>query len=220
MECFQLSLDRDNDKDESYINASGPGRVRSFAMTGKNELLPGLTPASPQATQKEKPKAAAPKAKEQEPTLTEVTYSGRMSANDKQGSATFWDDVEVVHVPTNNPELKIDVDHPPEGYLFLRCSKLELFTHKLPDGRTSKEMRALNKVRIEGKEFAGRADVVKYDESKEQMILEGTDGNLAVLQREKLRGGPRDTIRAKTIYYWRATGTYSTEKSTELIGHN
>jgi lipopolysaccharide export system protein LptA len=223
MECFQLSLDRDNDGDESYVNASGPGRVRTFALGTKSELLPGLGPTPPQSPQSEKPKnkpATKNPQDDEEFKLTHVTYTGRLSANNKLGSATFWDDVEVLHVPTNNPDLKIDVDHPPEGYLFLRCNKLELFSHKRPEGRTSKEMRATGKVKIEAKEFSGHADEVKYDESKEQVILEGTEGNPAVLQREKVRGGERETIRAKKIFYWRTTGTCKIENGTSLIGNN
>jgi hypothetical protein len=186
-------------------------------------MLPGLGPTPPQPAQTEKPKnkpGAKDSKDDEEYKLTHLTYTGRMSANNKLGSATFWDDVEVVHVPTNNPDLKIDVDHPPEGYLFLRCSKLELFSHKRADGRTSKEMRATGKVKIEAKEFSGHADEVKYDESKEQIILEGTEGNPAVLQREKIKGADRETIRAKKIFYWRTTGTFKVENGTGLIGNN
>src|SRR5207237_536518 len=121
---------------------------------------------------------------------------------------------------TNDPELKINPNRPPEGYMYLRCNKLEVFSHKLPDGRTSKEMKALGKAEVEAKEFSGRADVIKYDESKEQVILEGNDGNPAVLYREKVRGGPKDMMSAQKITYRRTDGTFKVENGTGLSGSN
>src|SRR5262249_20010501 len=104
--------------------------------------------------------------------------------------------------------------------MYLRCNKLEVFSHKMPDGRTTKEMRASNKAVVEAKEFSGHADEIKYDESKEQVILEGTEGNPAVLYREKIKGGERETLRGLKITYWRTSGTFAVENGTGLIGNN
>jgi lipopolysaccharide export system protein LptA len=223
MECFQLSLDNDNDAQESYANASGPGRVRIFALGNKTELLPGLGPAGPQPAEQKKTKdkpATKPSADQQEFKLTQVTYDGRLAANNRKGSATFWDNVQVIHVPSNDPELKINLNRLPEGYLYLHCNKLEVFSHKLPDGRTTKEMRASNKAVVEAKEFSGHADQIKYDESKEQIILEGTEGNPAVLYREKVKGRERESLRGQKIIYWRTSGTFHVENGTGMIGNN
>jgi hypothetical protein len=57
-------------------------------------------------------------------------------------------------------------------------------------------MHAYTKVAIESQEFSGSADVVKYDESKEQVILEGSDGNLAVLTKQKGRGTEPEVVHA------------------------
>jgi lipopolysaccharide export system protein LptA len=231
MECFQLSLDNDTDSNESIVNASGPGRVRIFSVGTKTELLPGLTgggPAKPQAApaaapsqgpRRAKPGANTSKDKE-ETTLTHVAYEGRMTANNRKGSATFWDNVQVFYVPTNDPELKINLIRPPEGYMYLRCNKLEVFNHKLADGRSFKEMRASSKANVEGKEFSGSANEIKYDESKEQIILEGSEDSPAVLYREKVKGGERESLRGQKIIYWRTNGTFHVENGRGMIGGN
>jgi lipopolysaccharide export system protein LptA len=139
-----------------------------------------------------------------------------MYANNKQDIAKFYDKVVLIHVPTDDPNLQLDENHPPPGYLYMSCEKLEVLKNKLADGRTYQEMRAYKKVAIDSQEFSGNADVVKYDESKEQVILEGSDGNLAVLTRQKVRGGRPDTVRGKKIIYWRTTGNYQVDEGREI----
>src|SRR5207253_1358915 len=94
---------------------------------------------------------------------------------------------------------------------YISCERLEVLKNKLPDGKTYQEMRAYNKVAIESQEFSGNADVVKYDESKEQVILEGSKGNLAVLIQQQVRGADPKTLTGEKIYYWRLTGEYHVE---------
>ena len=139
-----------------------------------------------------------------------------MYANNKRGMATFFDKVVMIHLPTDDPNLRIDEKHLPPGYLYISCEKLELLKNKLPDGKTYQEMRAYRKVAIEAQDFSGSADVVKYDESKEQIILEGSPGNDAVLIRQKVRGAERQTLTGKKIYYWRSTGDCRGDDAREL----
>jgi lipopolysaccharide export system protein LptA len=143
-----------------------------------------------------------------------------MTANNRKGSAKFFDNVQVYHFATNDPEFKINPNRPPEGYMYLRCSKLEVYSHKLADGRSMKEMRASGKAMVEGKEFSGSANEIKYDESKEQIILEGSEDNPAVLYREKIQGGERENLRGQKIIYWRTNGTFKVENGRGLIGGN
>jgi lipopolysaccharide export system protein LptA len=92
------------------------------------------------------------------------------------------------------------------------CERLDVLSHKLPDGKTSQEMQAFNQVRIESQEFSGEADEASYDENKELVILVGKRGNLARLDRELTPGARRDSFRAEKIIYNRLTGAY------DLIG--
>ena len=148
--------------------------------------------------------------------LTLVAYEGRMYANKKQRIATYYDKVVVINLPTDDPNLPIDVSHLPPGYLYMSCEELEVKKSQFPDGRTYQKMRASKRVAIETQEFSGNADVVKYDESKEQVILEGNDGNLALLKRQKVRGTEGDEVRGRKIIYLRATGEYKVEDAQSI----
>lgn len=211
-----LSVDNEDDKEDSIVDAGGPGTVRIFQLGTKADVL--SSPGQPSPPTKSSPagrgatKAPQPKGKEQgEFKLTLVFYEGRMHAKKKEGIARFFDKVVVIDVPTDDPNLQIDANNLPPGYLYMSCEKLEVKKSKLPDGRSYQEMRAFKRVFIETQEFSGNADVVKYDESKEQVILEGSDGNLAVLKRQKIRGAEGDVVTAKKITYLRLTGEYQVE---------
>jgi lipopolysaccharide export system protein LptA len=224
IDCISLSVDNDTQTDDSQLDASGPGRVRLFQVGTSQELLPGLTTARPSS----RPSPARPGQKpvqtpskgEEERKLTQVIYQGKMSANNKRGIATFYDKVELYNVPATDPDMKIDDKRLPPDGVFLTCEKLEVLSHKLPNGTTTKEMRAYRKVFIESQDFSGLADVVKYDESKEQIILEGTEGKPAILYREKVRGRERETIKGKKITYMRLTGDFHVEGGTAISGSN
>src|SRR5262249_29296663 len=104
-----------------------------------------------------------------------------------------------------------DVDHPPKGCLYLRCEQLKVFSHNLPDGRTNQEMEAMRHVVVQSQEFWGVADKVKYDESKDLVILEGGEGGKATLNRERARGSGNDKLQGKKIYYWRRDNRFQVD---------
>jgi lipopolysaccharide export system protein LptA len=164
---------------------------------------PAAAPRQPQAPN-------TPKA-EEELKLTRVTYLGRMFANNNTRTAIFYDNVEVVNVPSDNPDLPIDIDHLPEGGLYLRCEQLTVYSQKQQNGKAWQQMEAHRKAQVQSREFWGRADIIKYDESKEQVIFEATEGNLATLYRVKARGLPADEIKGKKITYWRRTNDFHVE---------
>jgi len=216
IDCPVLNVDNDDEKDDSVVNAGGPGTVWIFQFGSKGDMLPppgSAAAAAAPAGPKRSPTNAPPaKSKDDgEPKVTRVTYQGRMSANNKQGIAKFFDKVVVIQVPTDDPNFRIDENHLPPGYLYMSCERLDVLKHKLPDGKTYQEMCASKRVAIETQEFSGSADVVKYDESKEQIILEGSAGNDAILTKQKVRGADTQTLRGKKIYYWRSTGNYKIE---------
>jgi lipopolysaccharide export system protein LptA len=216
IECPVLAVDNSEEKDDSVVNAGGPGTVRIFQLGTKGELLASggaSGPSVPASGNRGATNTSPAKGKRDgEFKLTRVTYQNRMYANNKKGIATFYDKVVLIHVPTDDPNLQIDENRLPPGYLYMSCEKLEVLKNKLPDGRTYQEMRAFKKVAIESQEFSGNAEVVKYDESKEQVILEGSDGNLAELIKQKVHGGEPDKVIGKKITYWRSTGEYQVEQ--------
>jgi lipopolysaccharide export system protein LptA len=219
MECVQLSVEKEGEppNEESTVKGSGPGTVRMFQLGEKGEEFPGLS--SPPPGQQPPPKKKDPNApKEEEYKLTQVTYQGMMVADNKRGMATFYDHVIVIHLASEDPNLVLDEQRLPADSMYLSCEKLEVLSHKLPDNKTSKEMRAYQKVIVEAREFSGRSDVLKYDESKEQIILEGSEGKPAVLYREKVRGTRRETLEGRKIIYNRITGEFKVEGATGLSG--
>ena len=55
---------------------------------------------------------------------------------------------------------------------------------------------------------SGRAEVITYDESKDQVILYGGPGGLAYVYQEKLKGTAPKELKAEKIIYLRKTGEY------------
>ena len=210
----EVVVDNDNVTKERSVNASGPlGMLRIFKLGSKDNTFG--SPSDPEANKQASPKAPTKGAKpadEKEFKLTLIGYDGKMYANNNLGIAKFWDNVKLIQVPTENPDLKIDVNALPPGYMLLHCGRLEMWEHKLADGTTSQEMRANDRVYVEGQIYQARCDVLKYDSTKEQIILEATlPGTYARLFKERFRGAGRDTIEAKKIYYNRLTGFYSSD---------
>jgi hypothetical protein len=227
LDCPLLSVDNGEDKDDSVVDAGGPGTVRIFQLGTKGDLLapPAAASAPPGKSPKTKGTSAGSSAKAPPPPsskdegefkLTVITYESRMHVNKKTGIAKFYDKVVVIHVPTDDPSLQPDENHLPPGYLYLSCEVLEVHKSKLPDGKSYQEMRAHKNVAIETQEFSGNAETVKYDESKEQVILEGSDGNLAVLTRQKGRGADLDRVTGRKIIYHRSTGEYEVEEGSQI----
>ena len=107
-----------------------------------------------------------------------------MFVNNKTRTAKFYDDVRVTHVPSGDPDLKLNPDKLPMGALHLKCQVLEVYT-RTEAGREVREMEARGKTYVQTPEFYGQADVVKYVESKEMVIFEGSASSPAVLYRLK-----------------------------------
>jgi lipopolysaccharide export system protein LptA len=190
-------------KEESIVNAAGPGQVNILQFGTADDNPPGGAPAQQTAAA---PKPAAPaKKEEKELTLTRVNFGQKLYANNKSKLAIFWGSVDVVHVPTDDIDLKVDVNRPPPGCVHMVCERLEVRTITLPDGRTTQQMEAHKRAVVDSAEFWGQADVVKYDQSKELMILEGGEGGMAKLYRVKVPAGKQERMTGKKIWYYRKT---------------
>lgn len=212
IESPELSLDNE----DSLVVAPGPGIVRTLQLGNKGDGLPGseAKPAGPPPTTA---RGVAPAA-EEEMKLTRITYFGRMFGNNNTRTAFFYENVEVVNVPSDNPNLAIDMDKLPEGAVFMRCDKLKVYTHKDAAGKSFQEMEARGKALVQSKEFRGRADAIKFDESKDLVILEGSETNPAICYRIKVRGGPPEEIRAKKIWVYRKTNNFKAEGVFRITG--
>jgi hypothetical protein len=140
--------------------------------------------------------------------------------NDKQ-TATFMDDVQVLYMPANNPEVKIDLDKilnaiPPNAF-FLKCDRLDVISIE-DKGNKTKEMTAKGRVTVDGENYSGRAALVTYNEAKEQIIFKGGENGKARLYKYKGQGQKPDEIVAKKIIYSRLTGEHSTDGTEKFEG--
>ncbi len=209
----------DVDNADKKVDASGPGEVRIYQLGSADEDgKPGTliassakpTPGAKRPAAPGKPGAAS------EYKITHVRYGGKMWAKTQEPrKVTFFDNVEAVHGPADQADMVIDVDKLPQGWMYIQCGRLDVLTHRLPDGRTSQEMIAQHKVQVQAQEFWGNADVLKYEESYDRVIFEGRDSP-AVLYRITAPGAPPDRVTGMKIFYYRKTNTFSVEKSTGL----
>jgi hypothetical protein len=208
------------DNEDGHVIAPGPGVVHILQLGNKGDTFatPGSQPTNPRRPASEPTPSRLPGSQksDEELKLTRVAFSGRMFANNNTRTAVFYDNVEVVNLPADDPDVTIDLDRLPKGAMHMRCEQMKVYSRKLPDGKTMQEMEAYKRVIVQAQEFWGRADLVKYDESKELVIFEGVDGNKATLYRVKARGTAPEEIRGKKIYYWRRTNDFKVDDGTGI----
>src|SRR5262249_48222088 len=144
--------------------------------------------------------------------MTYVRFKKRMDANSKTNTAKFWGDgaegVRVLHFPCDDPNKVIDLEQMlldlPEEAIYMRCERLEGLD--LPqNGKPNQQMEGQGSVYVQGRQFYARSDKVFYNQSKNQVIFESTDG-YAVLTKVPYKGAKGDVIEAKKIIYNRTNG--------------
>ncbi len=131
-----------------------------------------------------------------------------MYGNEVNRTVTFSDEVEVVHLPATDIDLKIDMNSLPRGSLLLQCEVLMVKSPRKEEGQGGQELEAKKRVRVQADEFWGQADVITYNEDKDQLVLTAAEGNYASLYRSKAQGGPVEEIKGKQIIYYRRTNDY------------
>jgi hypothetical protein len=198
------------DNEENTVHASGPGEVRILQPQPQEEGPP--RPGAP------RPPSPAPTSGPDEMRLTKINYWGSMFGNNNSRTAIFYNNVELVYAPSNDPGLNVDLDKLPPGAMYLRCNQLKVYSRRQADGKTSQEMEAHVKASVEAQEFKGRADIIKYDQSKDLIVFEATEGNLATLNRMLTPGSAPQEIKAKKILYWRRTGAFNIDGGMNITG--
>ncbi len=208
------------DNADKKVESPGPGEVRIYQLgSADDDWKPGAaagTSAAKPAPTAKKPTAPGKPDAASEYKITHVRYQGKMWAKTQEPrKVTFFDNVEAVHGPANQPDLVIDVDKLPQGWMFIQCGRLDVLTRRLAQGRASQEMIAQHKVQVQAQEFWGNADVVKYEEAYERVIFEGKDSP-AVVFRITAPGAAPQRLTGMKIFYYRKTNTFVVQKSTGL----
>ncbi|MCI0641882.1 MAG: hypothetical protein L0Y72_11190 [Gemmataceae bacterium] len=189
------------DNQDGPIIANGPrGEVRYWGLGGGDNSL--LSPPSGKSPAKSVP----------ENRQTRVNFDGRMFSNNKDSTrvAKFMDNVEVRHFPTDDPQANMNVNRLKKNEFYLRCGQLTVYTRQA-DGKSTQFMLAERAVRFDAEEFFGQCEMLKYDESHEQVIFEGNAANPAVLYKRVQPGVQPPEIRGTKILYNRKTGVFQLE---------
>ena len=190
------SLEFENSSPENpyaRLTVYGPGMVTLIQPSGQTGPL-GKPPVSGQPT-------AGPELK-----YTRIMYDDHMQATRAVGNKSadvvaFSGGVLLVHLPGDDPDVAVDPDRPPPGALVVSCAELKALHQKRENHQTDQQFDASGNVRVRGQGFHALADVLKFDESEDRLILQG-QGKPAWLWRQARPGGQFEPVRAKKIWYW------------------
>ncbi len=197
---------RDPNGGEPYrlVFAEGPGVTRTWQVGTADDAAAARPPAA--ADPKPPGSSDAGQMK-----LTVVNFSGRMTVKDKGRAyqeATFHDPVQVIQVPTDDPELEVDRHKLPPRAMLLTCAdKLVLWSHRTADRPATQHMIAYGNAFVQNDEYDGWGDTITYE--GRQVILDGTG---AVPARIKGRFKGNDQA-GQRIIFDRATNHYTVEGS-------
>ncbi len=206
------------ENDISEMNCTGPGEMRLFQLGDASDpLLPDAGAAQNPSVKTKKP--ATPE--QQTFKLTQIKFADHLRASDKTQSANFKGQVRVYHGPTDDQNLVINPDKLEPGFFTLTCRELDVASHN-ESGRRWATMDAKGKADVYSPEFSGRADLIKYDESKKQLVVFDSvgEGNTAVLYYFKVKGQPPMQLIAGKILYWRSKNEFRLVDGRGAIGSN
>lgn len=199
------------DNAENRVNASGPGSVSTLQMGSPEGLGQPGNPKGPKQPAKS------------ELMLTRVEFQDQMISTTAKDTGArrsrFLGNIQVVHVPADNLEAKVDVSQLPKGGMLLRCDVLTVVGKQMPDGTTKQAMQAERRVSFRNGDVSGYADVLIFDETNDIVVFKGSLGNPAKVYQQV--GGPGGKLRetqAGTILYNRKTNTVTADEVKSLNG--
>jgi hypothetical protein len=205
--CNQVALDNLDNR----INATGPGTATTMQYDTDESL--GID--SPKGGKQAKP---AP-AKAPELMVTRVDYQDRLFSAPLSTSTTtrqskFYGNILVVHVPSDNLDVKVDLAKLPPNGMMVQCQVLTVLSEQKPNQKTTQTMRAEKQVYCRsGSDMVARADIATFNQVTNTVIFEGTPGNpAAVYQLVGGQGGKWRETKAGKILYNRDNGTVEVQE--------
>jgi hypothetical protein len=147
-----------------------------------------------------------------------LRYELGMEGNMLRRQVQFRDRVRVVYGPVANWEQKLDPDR--RGGLGdqgveLTCDALTA-TEMNTGLRPHLELEAAGNSYVEGRLFLARADRLTYNESKDQLILQGDGRRDALLEMQKTVGGQSRKLEARKILFWPKTRNFDVQDARSL----
>lgn len=197
-------------KNEGRMEAPGPGEVRVMQKGPKNTELEGPKVALPVSKAKTPPGPPAPPQEEQK--LTWVRYGQKLTVFNDKHLAQFRRSVEVLHIPADNPVLHEKFDNvvaklPPRA-LYLKCEELDVFSQDKGPQKYH-VLKAKSRAEVQVDNYYGQAEIITYDESKQQIIFEGTPGQPARITERTGRGQQGKGSTGQKFIYNRITGQFT-----------
>lgn len=181
--------------ESSVVEVEGPGEVRLFQPGSE------VTLDRAKITEPDRHTVAEMK-------LTRIRFQGRMQGHTKDRWAKFFDDIRVVHIPTDNPLTVVNENRLPQNSFTMRCKQLVART-RMEAGKSIATMSAIGKAEIVSETFSGRADQIDYDDGKDQQVIfKSTGAALAALNHTPAKGQPAQEWLGRTIFYWRKTNQF------------
>jgi lipopolysaccharide export system protein LptA len=209
-------------KEEGWMDATnhgtGRGNVRIVQLGPKGEPEAGQPRTAGGRPAPAKGPPAGPQ--ETEWKLTWVKYTGTMKVNNQTRVVTFYNGVDLIHLPVDSPDrlpsFDATINKLPTGALYLRSNVMRVYSSKDANGQTRQMMVASGRANVTwGDQFFGSADEIHYDEAKQTLILIGQNGNFARARRLATGGGDKGEIKGQKLRYDRLNdiitgdGTYS-----------
>ena len=138
-----------------------------------------------------------------EPTLTlwRVFYKGRVHLSSKQRCADFEGQVQVACVPSDEPDVEIDLGRLPEGGIALWGDRVTFLGQKSSTQQGGRRLVIQGKAVVRGAEISGQADTIIYDEDTGRITLRADGSTPAILQREPQLELFLEKVTAKKITY-------------------
>ncbi|MBX9679780.1 MAG: hypothetical protein K2X38_13540 [Gemmataceae bacterium] len=205
------------DNVENKVIAAGPnGRVDYLGMGDSDVGLAPKKDGNPiQQVGGDGAKGDVGKKKDKEVMkLTRVLFDGHMNTINRENGRTtrFLDNVEVFHVPSENPDEIVNPNAPPKDGFWMRSELLTIFGRKIDEKKQSQQMEAKRNVSFRTPEFYGNCDLLKFDEAQDMIIFEGEQGNIVTLYKTVgPAGAPPQKIQGSKILYNRRTGVFMLE---------
>lgn len=187
---------------------NGPDGVVDILAMGSDTLpirtndrpLPPPTPKTPTTPPASDASAGGLK-------LTRILFEGSLEAYKEQGLVIVRDQAQLFHLPSDSIDVEINTNKLPPGCLWVTSNKLVGRTYRLPNQLEAREFEAHERVLVHAQEFTAKCDLLKYDDFKDQLILKGLGGNLAIVQRQKVKGAPAEVYKSGQIKFNRKDNT-------------
>ena len=208
IECLELTVDNTDGK----ANGIGPGTVRIHQQGDAGSPLAASDNQTIPVKKKEgqlELRQGTP-GKDQEMKLTIVKFNGRMWADNKSRVAIFSDDVEVIHLATEDKDLVPNLDKLPADAVYLYCSEQLKVLNRPENGKSNQQLEGTGRVRCYTSEYHAQCEKVTYHEGKDQLIFDGGDG-WAILTKLGPPGTAGQTSYAKRFIYNRKTREIKSE---------